>query len=197
MSEIVTGSIKAEKVEINKNELARRLKTKVDFSLDEIDSCKDELLKVINYKFAYKKVSVDLSEKDYVNLGFCNVKSKNLYNNLQGCKSAVILAVTAGIGVDRLLGRLNMLSQSKHFITDALSSAAVESFCDYVNQAIDDKYETKPRFSPGYGDLPLEIQPDILKLLSADRTLGITLNNSLLMTPVKSITAIIGVQNEY
>ena len=197
MSEIVTGSIKAEKIEINKTELAHRLKTKVDFSLDEIDSCKDELLKVINYKYAYKKVMVDLSENNYVNLGFCNVKSKNLYKNLQGCNSAIILAVTAGIGVDRLLGRLNMLSQSKHFITDALSSAAVESFCDYVNQAIDDKYETKPRFSPGYGDLPLEIQPDILKLLSADRTLGITLNNSLLMTPVKSITAIIGVQNEY
>lgn len=197
MSEIVTGSIKAEKIEINKTELARRLKTKVDFSLDEIDSCKSELLKVINYKYAYKKVMVDLSENNYVNLGFCNVKSKNLYKNLQGCNSAIILAVTAGIGVDRLLGRLNMLSQSKHFITDALSSAAVESFCDYVNQAIDDKYETKPRFSPGYGDLPLEIQPSILKLLSADKTLGITLNNSLLMTPVKSITAIIGVQNEY
>ena len=197
MSEIVTGSIKAEKAEINKTELARRLKTKVDFSLDEIDSCKDELLKVINYKYAYKKVMVDLSENNYVNLGFCNVKSKNLYKNLQGCNSAIILAVTAGIGVDRLLGRLNMLSQSKHFITDALSSAAVESFCDYVNQTIDEKYETKPRFSPGYGDLPLEIQPSILKLLSADKTLGITLNNSLLMTPVKSITAIIGVQNEY
>ena len=197
MSEIVTGSIKAEKIEINKTELARRLKTKVDFSLDEIDSCKSELLKVINYKYAYKKVMVDLSENNYVNLGFCSVKSKNLYKNLQGCNSAIILAVTAGIGVDRLLGRLNMLSQSKHFITDALSSAAVESFCDYVNQTIDEKYETKPRFSPGYGDLPLEIQPSILKLLSADKTLGITLNNSLLMTPVKSITAIIGVQNEY
>ncbi len=194
MSEqIVTGVIPAEKIEINKIELAQRLKTKVDFNLDEIDSCKEELLKVINYKYAFKKVAVDLSNQDYVNLEFCEVKSKNLYNNLQGCSSAIIIAVTAGIGVDRLLGRLNLLSQSKHFITDALSSAAVESFCDYVNQIINEQYKTKPRFSPGYGDLPLEIQPSILKLLSADKTLGITLNKSLLMTPVKSITAIIGV----
>ena len=193
MSEIVTGSIKAEEIEINKIELAQRLKTKVDFNLDEIDSCKDELLKVINFKYAYKKVSVDLSVNDYVNLGFCKVKSKNLYNNLKGCSFAVILAVTAGIGVDRLLGRLELLSKSKCFITDAISSAAIESFCDYANQTIDEKYETKPRFSPGYGDLPLEIQPDILNFLSADKTLGITLNESLLMTPVKSITAIIGV----
>ena len=41
--------------------------------------------------------------------------------------------------------------------------------------------------------LSLEIQKDILRVLSADKTLGITLNDSLFMTPVKSITAIMGV----
>ena len=112
---------------------------------------------------------------------------------MSGCKEAYVFSVTTGIGVDRLLSRLNLLSQSRHFITDALSSAAVESFCDYVNEMLAKDKKTKPRFSPGYGDLPLEIQPDILKVLSADKTLGITLNESLFMTPVKSITAIMGV----
>ncbi len=194
MSEqIITGITATEKIKINKIELAQRLKTDIDFNLEEINLCKQELFKVINYKYAYKKVSIELSYCDYVNFGFCKVKSKNLYNNLKGCSFAVILAVTAGIGVDRLLGRLELLSKSKCFITDAISSAAVESYCDYVNQYINEQYKTKPRFSPGYGDLPLEIQPDILNFLSADKTLGITLNESLLMTPVKSITAIIGV----
>ena len=58
---------------------------------------------------------------------------------------------------------------------------------------IGENKKTKPRFSPGYGDLPIEIQPKILTVLSADKTLGITLNESYLMTPVKSITAIMGV----
>ena len=192
---VISGTTKADEIEINKRELAQRLKTEVGYSNDEIEKCKAELLKVITYKYAYVKVPVDLSEEDYVNLQFTKVKSKNLYKNLQGCDKAFVFAVTVGIGVDRLLARLNMMSQAKHFITDALSSAAVESYCDYVNELIQRDLKTKPRFSPGYGDLPLDIQPDILGVLSADKTLGITLNSSLLMTPVKSITAIMGVQS--
>ena len=192
---VISGTTKADEIEINERELAQRLKTEVGYSNDEIEKCKAELLKVITYKYAYVKVPVDLSEEDYVNLQFTKVKSKNLYKNLQGCDKAFVFAVTVGIGVDRLLARLNMMSQAKHFITDALSSAAVESYCDYVNELIQGDLKTKPRFSPGYGDLPLDIQPDILGVLSADKTLGITLNSSLLMTPVKSITAIMGVQS--
>lgn len=188
-----SGIVETEKITINEIELANRLKTKVGFTSEEIEKCKQELLKVIEYKYAYVKVPIDLSIENYVNLDFVSFNSKNLYKNLSGCKEAYVFSVTVGIGVDRLLSRLNLLSQSKHFITDALSSAAVESFCDYVNEMLAKNKITKPRFSPGYGDLPLEIQPDILKVLSADKTLGITLNESLFMTPVKSITAIMGV----
>lgn len=192
---VKSGVTETELIKINEAELAQRLKTEIGYSNEEIEKCKSELLKVITYKYAYIRVPVDLSEKDYVNLQFVKVKSKNLYKNLQGCNEAFVFAVTVGIGVDRLLARLNMMSQSRHFITDALSSAAVESYCDYVNFTIQGDLKTKPRFSPGYGDLPLDIQPDILNALSADKTLGITLNSSLLMTPVKSITAIMGVQS--
>ena len=188
-----SGIVETEKITINEIELANRLKTKVGFTSEEIEKCKQELLKVIEYKYAYVKVPIDLSIENYVNLDFVGFNSKNLYKNLSGCKEAYVFSVTVGIGVDRLLSRLNLLSQSRQFITDALSSAAVESFCDYVNEMLAKNKITKPRFSPGYGDLPLEIQPDILKILSADKTLGITLNESLFMTPVKSITAIMGV----
>ncbi|MBR3258643.1 MAG: vitamin B12 dependent methionine synthase, partial [Eggerthellaceae bacterium] len=47
---------------------------------------------------------------------------------------------------------------------------------------------------PGYGDLPLEVQPDLLGLLDASRRLGITLSDSLLMSPTKSVTAIVGLR---
>ena len=192
---VISGATEAKEIEINERELAQRLKTEVGYINEEIEKCKSEFLKVVTYKYAYIKVPVDLSQENYVNLGFATIESKNLYKNLQGCNEAFVFAVTTGIEVDRLLARLNMLSQSRHFITDALSSAAVESYCDYVNMIIEGDLKTKPRFSPGYGDLSLEIQPEILKVLSADKTLGITLNSSLLMTPVKSITAIMGVQN--
>ena len=52
-------------------------------------------------------------------------------------------------------------------------------------------YQTD-RFSPGYGDLPLTLQPGILAALDAGRRAGITLLPSLLMNPSKSVTAIFG-----
>ena len=50
------------------------------------------------------------------------------------------------------------------------------------------------RFSPGYGDMPIEIQVDILQLLDASRRLGMVLTESNLMIPTKSITALIGMR---
>lgn len=190
---IITGKIQADKIKIDEHELALRLKTKIGFENEILNECKAELFKAAECKYAYSEVSVDLLEDSYVNLYVCDTKSKDLYKNLSDCKSAYVFAVSLGIGVDRLLAKLNIASQSKRFITDALASALVESLCDYVNQILSEDKNTKPRFSPGYGDLSLEIQKDILRVLSADKTLGITLNDSLFMTPVKSITAIMGV----
>ena len=48
------------------------------------------------------------------------------------------------------------------------------------------------RFSPGYGDLPLSLQADFLRATDAGRKLGITVNDSFLMTPCKTVTAVIG-----
>ncbi len=193
---ITTGKIQVDKISIDERELSLRLKTEIGFENDIINKCKEELLKAVECKYAYTKIPVALSEKSYVNLDFCQTKSKDLCKNLKSCNYAYIFAVTLGIGVDRLLAKLNVVSGAKHFVTDALASALAESLCDYVNQMISENKNTKPRFSPGYGDLPLEIQNDILRVLSADKTLGITLNDSLLMTPVKSITAIMGVVEE-
>ncbi len=51
----------------------------------------------------------------------------------------------------------------------------------------------RPRFSPGYGDLPLALQPDLLHFLNAQRWVGITVGKTLLMSPMKSVTAIMGI----
>ena len=53
--------------------------------------------------------------------------------------------------------------------------------------------QLRPRFSPGYGDLPLELQKDVFRVLDCPRKIGLSLNESLLMSPSKSVTAIIGI----
>lgn len=191
--DLVTGNNSYDDFSINRIELSQRLKTSVDYTNDLIEKCEQRLSKVLNCKYSCVKVPVDLTVENYVNLGFTTVRSKDLYKNLTGCKEAYVFAVTIGLEVDRLINRLKITSLSEHFITDSLASAIVESYCDYVNQLILNGKKSKPRFSCGYGDFPLEYQAEILNVLSADKTLGVFLNKSLLMTPTKTITAIMGV----
>ena len=80
----------------------------------------------------------------------------------------------------------------------AVGAERIEALCDLFNGEITEKKRaeglyTRPRFSPGYGDLPLELQKDIFDVLDCPRQIGLTLNQSLLMSPSKSVTAIIGV----
>ena len=122
--------------------------------------------------------------------------SATLIKNLQGCREVFVFAVTLGLGVDRLLTQLSLVSPSKHFITDALASAMAEAAADKAEEIIKGTLACRPRFSPGFGDLSIELQPRILNLLNAQRLLGITTNNSLLMSPGKSVTAIMGIKND-
>ena len=187
-------SADADKIEINRNELAARLGVDRSFTHSTVDECKQKLQKEIQYKCAYIRTPVDLSENNVCDFGFMKIPSKNLYKNLNGCDEAFVMAVTTGVKVDRLLARLNVTSQAEHFITDALSSAAVESFCDYVSDIMKDGLSCAARFSPGYGDVDIHFQKPLLDRLNADKLLGIMLNSAYLMTPVKSITAIMGIK---
>ena len=129
------------------------------------------------------------------------IQSRNLAKNLDGCTRIVIMAVTLGADVDRLIQKYSILSMSKAAVLQACAAAMVEEICDEVNEEIRQKAEKKgyfchPRFSPGYGDLLLENQKLIFSLINLPKAIGLTLNSSLLMTPFKSVTAFIGLSAE-
>lgn len=180
-------------IPINRNEAAVRLKVKRDFKDASVDECKKELESVINYRFAYVKTPVRFFEDDFCDMGFGRIQSRDLCRALGGCKEAFVMGATVGIAVDRLIAKYALISPAKHFITDALASAAAESLCEYVDDFLRGKGSKPMRYSPGYGDLTLGVQPDVLKMIDAENTLGIVLNSSLLMTPMKSVTAVMGV----
>ena len=115
---------------------------------------------------------------------------------LERCDRAALLAVTLGEGAERLLRREALRDMTRAAVLDAAASALVEEGCDRAEKeiaaALPGKYLTD-RFSPGYGDLPLTVQPCLLNTLDAGKRLGITLTDSLLMNPTKSVTAVIGI----
>ena len=77
----------------------------------------------------------------------------------------------------------------------AIGAERLESFCDIFCRDISCEYNEKlrPRVSPGYGDIPLSMQKEIFSALDCSRKIGLSLNASLLMTPTKSVTAIVGI----
>lgn len=114
---------------------------------------------------------------------------------LDGAAQAALLAVTVGMPLERELRLAGATDPVFSVALDAAATAAVEEAADATGArirawALERGLRAGGRFSPGYGDLPLEVQPQLLATLDAQRRLGITLSASLLMTPTKSVTAV-------
>ncbi len=160
----------------------------------------DEVLAEVGGKLAYKvcwrEFDVTCTD-DLCDFGGIAVRSRSLAAALEGCEKAVIFAATIGLELDRMIVRYNRLSPSKALFFQALGAERVEALCDKFCAELGAEYEsadlvTKPRFSAGYGDLPLDFQKDIFAVLDCSRRIGVTLNESLLMSPSKSVTAVVG-----
>lgn len=161
----------------------------------ELDECERLLLAALSPKACFEEFPV--SRGDMLDLGFVKTDSRSLEKNLEGCDRIVLFAATVGAEVDRLILKYGKLSPARSLILQAMGSAAIECWCDDVNALITKTYgATKPRFSCGYGDLPIELQRDIFTALNVTKRLGITLSDNLFMTPTKSVTAIVGIKND-
>lgn len=117
---------------------------------------------------------------------------------LGGCDTAVLLCCTLGMAFEQRVRALERRDMGAAVILDACGSAWVESGCDMACAELAERFAPRyltDRFSPGYGDLPLSLQPAVLAALDAERRLGIHLSDSFLMTPCKSVTAVVGVSD--
>lgn len=179
---------------VNKREILRyagvgkeseNVSTLVEECLAEADS--------FIYKICMRQFSVKAEE--FIDLGFVKTDSKTVKKCLEGCDSAIVFAATVGMGIDRLISKYSVISPARALIFQAIGAERIESLCDAFCEEMAKDKKITPRFSPGYGDFPLEVQRDIFSVLDCPRKIGLTLNESLIMSPSKSVTAIIGVKN--
>lgn len=141
--------------------------------------------------FAVFDIVVSGSKVDF---GFTSVRSENLAKMLKNSSKAVIFAATAGVQIDRLIRRYSAVSPAKALMFHAIGTERVEALCDAFCDKLKQEYAgVTPRFSPGYGDLSPEFQRDIFAVLDCSKRIGINLNKSLLISPSKSVTAVVGV----
>ena len=165
-----------------------------------MQECINEVGDRLTYKVCYAESLVEVCDEE-INLTFAKTNSRDLKKNLKNCESVVLFAATVGLEIDRLIARYSRISPSKALMFQAVGTERIEALCNMFNKEIKERMHlhgkhTRPRFSPGYGDLPLELQQSIFKALDCPRKIGISLNESLLMSPTKSVTAIIGIARD-
>ncbi len=183
-------------ISVNKNEVFRYAKGADEGVVNELLS---ECLPKLTYKVCYMHFPLKC-DGNVLDLGFAKTYSKALMKNLGGCSEIVLFGATIGIEFDRLMQRYMHLSPAKAFILQGIGAERIESLCDeFCDQVKNDaekrgKY-IRPRFSAGYGDFPLDMQREIFSVLDAPRKIGLTLTDSLIMSPSKSVTAIVGISD--
>ena len=194
------------------NEVIHRLfaKPKIDYdailkyamckeATEEVVSLLDECIYEARLSFYYRVSYIVLpveTKGEFVDLGFAKSSSKMLMKAMDGCDSCILFAATVGGNIDHLIRKYSRTAPAKALLFQALGTERVETLCKTFVKAIkrEMKIKTSRRVSPGYGDLPLEIQKDIFNLLNCARTIGLTLNDNMLMSPSKSVTAFMGIK---
>lgn len=157
-----------------------------------IEECVALALPVLSYKVCFLTLSVSEFFKTF---GECSLTK----TRLDGCERALIFGASLGLGIDRLIARYAGTQTAKALLLQALGAERIERLCDEFCQDIARDYAAQGfsvggRFSAGYGDFPLEKQTEFFALLDCGRKIGLTLNESLLMSPSKSVTAAVGMR---
>lgn len=187
-----------EKFPFSEKEILRYagVKTETEDMISLTRSAISEAENLLSYKVCYIECSVAVRD-DVCDFGYFKTRSRALAKNLAGISRVIIFASTVGVKIDRLITKYSHISPSRALIIQALGAERTEGLCDTFTKDMEATLHchTRPRFSPGYGDLDISVQRDIFALLNPTKHIGLSLNDSLLMSPTKSVTAIMGIED--
>lgn len=192
-------------LDINKEEVLRYLGYKgqdIDDNMNNtIEECREEIKKIIMPRVIYIYKDIKPSD-DGVEVITTNLilKGKDIKEHLKNSTKCVLMAVTLGNEVERKTRLYEKIDLTKALILDACATTAVEEVCDIVENSVKEEAISTGmgitfRYSPGYGDLPLDVQNNFLRALDAQKKIGLTVSENNLLFPRKSVTAIIGIVN--
>lgn len=195
----------------DKNEILRYLGhngQKVDDSIYTlIDECIDEIRSIARFRYTYKifDVKIGVSQGSLcIELSDTNVKltGNDIYEHLRDCRKCAVMAVTLGVEVDNIIRTAQRDDMLKALVLDSCATEFIEKLCDNVENEIRAIAQSENkginfRFSPGYGDLPIDVQSSVVRILDGTRKIGLTVTENSLMIPGKSVTAIIGFTTDY
>lgn len=159
----------------------------------ELRLCGAELERTARPRAVWKVFPLTLGEGTAALAGL-TFDSRSLRRHLDGCAQAALFAATLGVECDRLLRRYGASDMGRAVMVQACAASLLEVYCDQCCEKL--SAETgrylRPRFSPGYGDWPVRDQRGILDALEAGKRIGLNATEALMLTPTKSVTAVVG-----
>lgn len=164
-----------------------------------INECMEEMRNLIREKHIYRFFDIYRKDKGmYLNETNLVLEGNDIKNHLKESESCVLMAVTLGNDVDSKIRYYERISITRALVLDACATAAVEEIsdeiCEDLEQTVNKENKTlTSRYSPGYGDLSINIQKDFLAVLGTEKAIGLTVNSHSILIPRKSVTAIVGV----
>jgi hypothetical protein len=193
--------------EIDRAEVLRYLQTADDLDDQNINrlikESITEIKELINFRYLYQKFPISETEAGVeIKNTTLILKGKSIKKHLQNSKAVYLMAATLGAQVDKKISYYEKISVTKSMIFDACATTAIEEGCDQVEAEIKEKVlaagkkDITFRYSPGYGDLGIDIQKEFLRILKAPKKIGLTASKYNMLIPTKSVTAIIGVLEE-
>ena len=159
---------------------------------EKISRLSEEFISAVAPRLVWRRLPLT-ADNDFLLAG------EDIRGILKDCSEVVLFAATLGIEAERFLQRAQIRDMSQAVILDACADSAIENVCDHFCEdlaALVKPSHLTDRYSPGYGDLPISHQKVIFDVLDVTRRIGVTLTDSGLMLPQKSVTAIIGISNK-
>lgn len=178
-------------IEINKEEVLRYMGTRSAAEPNIVSMVDKYILESAGYlapRYALREFNIIRDENDRIFIDKVSLDGTDIAHFLKDSYKCYLMCATIGYEIEREIDKAATKSTLIELIIESIGSAAVENLCDKVQASID---KNLARFSPGYGDFPLDIQPAIIKLLNAAKLIGVSVSDMMLLTPRKSVTAII------
>ncbi len=126
------------------------------------------------------------------------LEGRDIAEHLKDCGGVYVIGATLGFEIEKTVGRLIKEDASLAVLVDSAGTCAIESYCDDICEELQSREEMKltSRFSCGYGDFPLSLQPYFSSVLEMQKRIGVYVDSaSFMMSPQKSVTAVVGISN--
>ena len=157
-----------------------------------------EISEAMNCRSVYARFSLEFMDGERICFADKSLTSHHLMLNLHDCHSVYLFAATLGPAVDKCIQKVSRINPAKAVMMQAAGAMCIEKYCNLLQDFLREQEAVqgnslRPRYSPGFGDVPLTVQNTFFELLECQKNLALTLNDSLIMSPEKSVTAFVGV----